>query len=180
MTPDPAPRLAWTVETLGLRGNERVLEVGCGHGVAVSLVCERLDGGGSIVAIDRSAKMVDAARRRNRAWLESGRAEIVLGDPVGADLDGRRFDAIFAANVANLWRGGAAGLRRLVPLSAAGGAIHLVFQPPVWRDASEAERAAATLAADVEAAGLTVDRVLVEALEPAAIAVRARGPARLG
>src|SRR3712207_8974057 len=50
----------------------RLLEVGCGHGVAVSLVCERLTTG-TITAIDRSPKMIEIATRRNRQHVDAGR-----------------------------------------------------------------------------------------------------------
>ena len=56
-----------------MRPSDRLLEVGCGHGVAVSLVCERLTTG-TITAIDRSPKMIEMATRRNREHVDAGRA----------------------------------------------------------------------------------------------------------
>jgi len=54
MASKPSERFVWAVDTLAPDSADRLLEVGCGHGVAVSLVCERL-AGGRITAIDRSS-----------------------------------------------------------------------------------------------------------------------------
>jgi cyclopropane fatty-acyl-phospholipid synthase-like methyltransferase len=83
-------RLRAIVDALGVRPGERVLEIGCGHGVAVSYLLER---GARVTAVDRSPKMVAAAARRNPE------AEIILGTLEDADLGERRFDAVLAVRV---------------------------------------------------------------------------------
>jgi ubiquinone/menaquinone biosynthesis C-methylase UbiE len=78
--------------------DDRILEIGCGHGVAASLVCERLLKG-RYTGIDRSQKMIDAARRRNAQFVAYGKAEFLLGDLRTIDLGSRLFDKIFAQRV---------------------------------------------------------------------------------
>ena len=89
-------RLARIVERLDVREGERVLEIGCGHGVAATLLCER---GARLTAIDRSATMIAAAARRNARWVQEGRAEFLVAALEDADLGARRFDAILAVRV---------------------------------------------------------------------------------
>ena len=108
-----------------VHAGDRVLEIGCGHGVAVSLVCERL-AGGVIVAIDRSPKMVDAARRRNRDHIAAGRADIRLAAFADADFGSDRFDKIFAVHVREVAT--AAGLAAARALLTPGGVISLFDQ----------------------------------------------------
>jgi SAM-dependent methyltransferase len=98
----PAERLVWAVEKLAVDPADRVLEIGCGHGVAVSLVCERLVDG-KITAIDRSAKMIEAARKRNREHIAAGKAELIVAAVDEADFGPERFDEVFAVNVRSLW-----------------------------------------------------------------------------
>jgi ubiquinone/menaquinone biosynthesis C-methylase UbiE len=91
-------RLEELVERLQLRPADRVLEIGCGHGVAASLVCERL-GGGAYTAVDRSPGMIAAAARRNARHVAAGRAEFLVMALEALDLGARRFDVAFAARV---------------------------------------------------------------------------------
>jgi ubiquinone/menaquinone biosynthesis C-methylase UbiE len=91
-------RLRAVVDRLGVEPGDRVLEIGCGHGVAATFVCERLTTG-RLTAIDRSAKMIAAATRRNAPYVASGRAEFLVATLEDADLGDRRFDRIFAVRV---------------------------------------------------------------------------------
>jgi ubiquinone/menaquinone biosynthesis C-methylase UbiE len=91
-------RLRSIVESLDIRPGDRVLEIGCGHGVAATMVCERL-GDGRLTAVDRSAKMIEAATRRNAEHVASGRAEFVVASLEDMDLGERRFDKVFAVRV---------------------------------------------------------------------------------
>ena len=89
-------------DTLALDPADRALEVGCGHGVAVSLVCERLTSG-RITAIDRSKKMIEMAACRNREHVARGRAVLKTVALEQADFGDEQFDMVFAFNVAPFW-----------------------------------------------------------------------------
>jgi len=92
-------RLERLVGRLALEPGDRVLEIGCGHGAAATLVCERLGGSGAYTAVDRSPKMIAAAERRNAQHVAAGRAEFLVMALEALDLGERRFDVVFAARV---------------------------------------------------------------------------------
>jgi cyclopropane fatty-acyl-phospholipid synthase-like methyltransferase len=149
-------RIQWAVDTLAVRPDERLLEIGCGSGVAVALVAERLRDG-TITAIDRSATAIAAATRRNTSAVEAGK--VVLRRAALADLDtqGEPFDRIFAVNVNLFWTGPAAAeLERIRALLKPGGRLFLFYELP---DASRAHIVAERAGASLAAAGFAVDRV---------------------
>jgi ubiquinone/menaquinone biosynthesis C-methylase UbiE len=122
-------RLRAIVEQLDVRPGDRVLEIGCGHGVAASLVCERLDGG-HLTAIDRSPKMIEAAGRRNAAHVAAGKAEFLVGELERLDLGERRFDRVFAVRVGLFHREPERARRLVEPWLAPGGRVDAFFDPP--------------------------------------------------
>lgn len=69
--PTLSPRLTAVVDALPLRPGIRVLEIGCGPGAAAREIARRI-GNGHILAIDRSARAVDQARRTCAAEIEKG------------------------------------------------------------------------------------------------------------
>jgi cyclopropane fatty-acyl-phospholipid synthase-like methyltransferase len=128
MTSSASDRLAWAVEVLDVQPDDRLLEVGCGHGVAVSLVCDRLERG-RIVAIDRSQKMIEMATRRNGEHISSGKAQVRHVALEDAEFGGDRFDKVFAVHFRAFWEQPAETLGIVMPVLTTGGALYLINQP---------------------------------------------------
>jgi cyclopropane fatty-acyl-phospholipid synthase-like methyltransferase len=139
-------RLRWAVETLAVQPCDRVLEIGCGSGVAASLVCERLVDG-RMLAIDRSPTQIERARRRNRAHVVSGRLTLETVELADLDVGNATFDKVFAINVNLFWVGPAkaelAVVRRVLSRD---GRFLLVYETPAPERAQHvAERLSAAL-----------------------------------
>lgn len=128
MSPTPE-RLTWAVERLGLSGSEAILEIGCGRGVAVSLICPQLYGG-TITAIDRSATATDAARERNRPFIATGKATFHQAAIEAFDGEAGAFDIVFAVNVNLFWLDAKHGLDSVRRLLAADGKLFLFYEVP--------------------------------------------------
>ncbi|HWN23174.1 MAG TPA: class I SAM-dependent methyltransferase [Gaiellaceae bacterium] len=120
-------RVRWAVETLAVEPEDRLLEIGCGPGVAISLIAERLDGG-TISAIDRSPVAVERARWRNGAHVESGLATIRKAALEELQPSGERYDKVFAVNVNVFWvRDAGRELDLIRSLLAPGGSLFLFY-----------------------------------------------------
>jgi ubiquinone/menaquinone biosynthesis C-methylase UbiE len=122
-------RLRAIVDGLGIRPGDRVLEIGCGHGVAATYVCERLDRG-RLTAVDRSVKMVEAAGRRNAAHVEAGRAEFLVMRLEALSLGDRRFDLVFAVRVGLFVREPERARGLVAPWLVPGGRLEVFLDAP--------------------------------------------------
>jgi trans-aconitate 2-methyltransferase len=88
-----APQLEWAghvLERLPLRGDETVLDAGCGSGRVTRLLLDRLPRG-HVVAVDSSQSMVDHAREA----LDPERATVLRADLAELELD-HPVDAVFS------------------------------------------------------------------------------------
>ena len=103
MTEKISPRLAEIVDALPLRPGMRVLEIGCGTGVAARAVLGRI-GNGHVLAIDRSAKAVALANAGSRAELATGCLEFrqVSAEDLVLNKGEKRYDLAFAVRVGAL------------------------------------------------------------------------------
>jgi ubiquinone/menaquinone biosynthesis C-methylase UbiE len=122
-------RLRKIVDGLDVAPGDRVLEIGCGHGVAASFVCERLHDG-RLTAIDRSAKMIEAAKHRNADHVAAGRAEFLVMELERLELGERRFDKVFAVRVGLFHREPERARALVDPWLVPGGSVTAVFDPP--------------------------------------------------
>ncbi|HEX2133692.1 MAG TPA: methyltransferase domain-containing protein [Actinophytocola sp.] len=94
------PRIRWAVDVVAPRPEERLLEIGCGPGVAAALVCDRLTTG-HLLAIDRSPTAVARTTARNAAHVAAHRLEV--RESTLAGVRASNLDKAFSVNVNVFW-----------------------------------------------------------------------------
>jgi SAM-dependent methyltransferase len=108
-----SPQLA---DLAGVAAGQRALDVGCGSGMLTAELVRRL-GAGSVVAIDPSARFVEAVRDRFPGVdVRPGAAEEL---PFGDD----ELDAALSQLVVHFMRDPVAGLREMARVTRPGGAV---------------------------------------------------------
>jgi SAM-dependent methyltransferase len=149
-------RIERAVAMLDVQPRSRLLEIGCGVGLAISCLCER-ERSATIVAIDRSSTMIDRARANNRDATISGRVVLQQASLAEATLPRAAFDIIFAVNVNIFWRDGAREIAIVRNLLAPKGSFWTFYEPPAatkTRSIAEAVRSA------LGRGGFAVDRIV--------------------
>ena len=91
----PRRRAEWMVDRIH---GDRVLDVGCGQGVA-SILAAR--GGRSVVGLDRDASAIERAQRDRAAEPPDVQARLrfVVADIHDPELDGDRFDTVLLGEI---------------------------------------------------------------------------------
>ncbi len=144
MARSPVPaRLAWATTLLDVSPGDEVLEIGCGPGVAVGVVCDRLTTG-RVTAIDRSPTAIARAVARNADHVAAGRAVIRRLTLDELEPTGVPFDVAFAVNVNLFWVGPAdRELELLRGRLRAGATLWLVYEAPDHRRTADVARVVA-------------------------------------
>lgn len=106
-----APELAQAIGGLGLCGDMRLLDAGCGTGEVLQRLRDSAGPHAQVLGIDLSAAHVRAARE-----TVDGSITVLQGDLLTAPLARASFDFIWSANTLNHLHDPVAGLRRLVTL----------------------------------------------------------------
>lgn len=133
-------RYVRAVDILDVQPGEVILEIGCGYGHSIPLICEKLSSG-RLTAIDRSEKMSEAAITSHGEFVESGRVDISHQDLLDGLQPTGHFDKIFLFNINVFWMDPKAELAEVRRLLKPSGKFFLFHQPPPGHDLDEFENA---------------------------------------
>lgn len=84
------------IESFALKGNEQVLDFGCGGGIEARFVLEYLGENGNITCVDRSSFWLEKARKRLKKFPN---VTFVLSDTGKLDIPESAFDVAIARYV---------------------------------------------------------------------------------
>ncbi|MFI1170926.1 class I SAM-dependent methyltransferase [Streptomyces melanogenes] len=122
--PDDGPAYAAAVAELGLQPGEAVLDAGCGTGRALPPLRDAVGPGGTVLGLDLTPEMLEAAVRAGRDRAGS----LALGDVARLPLQTGALDAVFGAGLISHLPEPKANLRELARVVRPGGQLAL-FHP---------------------------------------------------
>lgn len=115
-----------TIDSLGLRVQETVLEIGPGNASHAGYLLRKADDI-RYTGIDISATMVDEARKINQAFVETGHFTIEQTDGLTIPFPDNSFDRVFTVNTVYFWEQPLAYASEIYRVLRPGGTFHLAF-----------------------------------------------------
>ncbi|OLO50306.1 MULTISPECIES: class I SAM-dependent methyltransferase [Actinomyces] len=111
----------WGLKAAGIQLTDRVLDVGCGGGKAISRILEETRR--EVAGIDHSPEAVKTARSVNRAAVSSGRLRIVESSVESLPFRDGFFDVVTAFETTYFWPELQAGLTEIRRVLSPGGRL---------------------------------------------------------
>jgi ubiquinone/menaquinone biosynthesis C-methylase UbiE len=113
-------------ETLSIRGNDHILEIGFGTGTLIKKIADHLDNG-LIEGVDFSKSMVAIAQKKNRNHIKNGKVKFHLGDFDEVTFDDNCFDKIFSVNTIYFWKNPKTTISKIFRILKPGGKLVIGF-----------------------------------------------------
>ena len=111
----------WGLKAAGIQLTDRVLDVGCGGGKAISRILEETRR--EVAGVDHSSEAVKTARSVNRAAISSGRLRIVESSVENLPFRDGFFDVVTAFETTYFWPELQAGLTEIHRVLNRGGRL---------------------------------------------------------
>ena len=89
------------IPELDIRPNQRLLEIGYGHGLGIERISSKYDC--FVDGIDFSELMLKEATKRNRNHIQNKKVELFHGDFLVAKMNPDKYDRVFCLNVIYFW-----------------------------------------------------------------------------
>ncbi|OEJ23776.1 SAM-dependent methyltransferase [Streptomyces agglomeratus] len=143
--PDDGPAYAAAVSGLGLRAGDAVLDAGCGTGRALPFLREAVGPAGSVLGVDLTPAMLEAAVHAGR----HSAARLLVADVARLPVRTGALDAVFGAGLISHLPRPAEDLRELARVVRPGGLLALFH--PIGRAALAARQGRQITADDLRA-----------------------------
>ncbi len=118
----------WTVDLLNVQSGDRIIEIGCGPGLALE-ACLARAGDGHVLGLDHSQTMLDKARVRNIKASREGRLELCLGTLEDLPVTGNSFNKVCSANVVQFFPDRAAAFHKIFAILKTKGVVATTYMP---------------------------------------------------
>lgn len=129
MSQQHVPENEWTVNLLGVKATDHVLEIGFGPGIAIEKLLPLVPQG-KISGLDYSAAMVSAAKRRNREGVKGGQIDLRQGDAqMNLPFADKCFDKVFSIHCVYFWKQPEAALYEIYRVLKSDGKLFLTIYP---------------------------------------------------
>jgi ubiquinone/menaquinone biosynthesis C-methylase UbiE len=113
-------------ETLSVKEDDKILEIGCGTGMLLKQIADDLDKG-YIEGVDFSKSMISMAQKNNRKHINSKKTIIRHGDFDELLFENNDYDKIFSVNTIYFWKSPALTISKIFDLLKPKGKLVLGF-----------------------------------------------------
>ena len=113
-------------EELSAKGNDNILEIGCGTGILLKQIADDLDHG-LIEGIDFSKSMISIAQKKNKSYINSKKIIIRYGDFDELIFEDNCYDKIFSVNTIYFWKNPSVTISKIFDLLKPTGMLVLGF-----------------------------------------------------
>ena len=115
------------IEALGVLQDDRILDIGCGPGIALTELAAAAPAG-HVAGVDPSPLMIRVAERRNKPLVRSGRVSVTEGSATALPFPDHSFDKALCVHVIYFWDELDTCLREIARVLKPGGRIALLFR----------------------------------------------------